>query len=112
VRKAAFGGLLPLLLLGAGTFCTVGRRSHFDCIDCGLYFQDRTLLGIRFPKYERRRRTDWYDRRIGTVHDHRWSTSKCTAGLNLWNKPTLFWCGRAEALVGTDDWQTFRTIGN
>src|SRR5262245_25217257 len=105
MRKVVVGGVaLIVLLLAAGTFCTVGSRSHYTCLDCGLYFQDRVMFGFAMPIHERRSRTDWYDRRIGAPHVHRWSRSSCTAGLNLWQSPTTFACGRQEPLVGWDGW--------
>ena len=104
MRKVALGGLALLLLAGAGTVCRVGWRSHYECIECGFYFRDRTFFGIAFPIHERRLRTAWYDRRIDKPHDHRWSKSSCTAGLNLWGSPIGFWCGDQESLVGSDRW--------
>jgi hypothetical protein len=38
---------------------------------------------------ERTPRSDWYDRRIGAPHDHRWMGLSCTRGFNIWGMTTL-----------------------
>lgn len=103
-RWGVFLIVLVLLSLAGGTFFTVGRRSHQVCVDCGMYFQDRVMCGISMPSHRRELRTDWYDRRIGAPHPHRWTKSSCTAGLNLWQSPTYFSCGRGEPLTATGTW--------
>ena len=90
--------VIALVLIG-GSFCTVGQRSHYICIDCGMYYQDRVMFGIPMPSYQREQRTDWYDRRIGMPHEHRWTKTTCTAGLTIWQTPTYFACGKAEPLI-------------
>lgn len=62
------------------------------------------MFGIPMPITNREPRTDWYDRRIGIPHEHRWSKTTCTAGLNLWQSPTYFRCGSAEPISGNGDW--------
>src|SRR5262249_34314366 len=105
VRRAMVGrGILIAILLLTGTFCPVGKRSHYACSDCGLYSQDRVMFGIPMPIHERRPRTDWYDSRIGAPHPHRRSKSSCTAGLRLWLSPTYFACGTAEPLILWEGW--------
>ena len=86
MRKwAALGAVLSVLaLLAAGSLDTVGRRSHYPRIDCGLYFRNRVMFGVPSPRYEPRPRTHWYDRRLAVPHGHRWSRWSCSAGLNVW----------------------------
>jgi len=48
-------------------------------------------------------RSDWYDRRIGAPHDHRWSALACTQGFNLWGMTTLWTYNRHQVYPGDDE---------
>lgn len=93
------GCTLIAILLAAGTVLTLGKSSEYSCVDCGMHREDIVFLGVRKSRLERRVRTDWYDRRIGLHHEHRWTKTSCTTGLNLWHSPTNYAYSESEPLA-------------
>jgi len=102
MRKAILALILILILVGLGTVLPVGTRTHQGCIDCGLRRKDLTLLGVAMPTETRTPRSDWYDRRIGAPHQHRWTKLSCTRSFNLWGGTTLWACGPWDVYPGDD----------
>jgi hypothetical protein len=82
---------------------TVGRRSHLLCLNCGTTRLERIMFGIDFSVDHRQPMTDWYDRRIGGSHAHRWRSVNCTAYLTVWQQPRGFACPVIEPLEELHD---------
>jgi len=100
----AIRGIIVLLVivLGLGTFCTVGTRTYRGCTECGVRRKDLTVLGYSMPTDTPTARSGWYDRRIGTTHDHHWTNLSCTRGFNLWGRTARWVCGSRGDYPGED----------
>jgi hypothetical protein len=100
MRKAIIA--LILILVGLGSVCTIGTRSRFGCIECGLRRRDRTVFGGSMSADTPTPRSDWYDRRIDLAHDHRWTRLSCTRRFNIRGMTTLWTCGPPDAYPDDD----------
>ena len=70
--KIASAVLAVCILIVISLNLTVGHKAAYTCLDCGLSRFEKAYFGHSIVRDDRNSRTDWYDRRRGGVHDHRW----------------------------------------
>jgi hypothetical protein len=54
------------------------------------------FLGKKAIVLTRTSLTGWHDRRGEASHEHDWAMAGCSASLNIWDKPIIFYCGRGD----------------